>query len=114
MAECQTRELIVPKPTFTLVARLMWRLTGLQRLRVLANDGLQEVHLGACQQAVVDFVFAALADFQKINPAPVAALLRSLPDPTGRLQSSHRNLCLIVDQFRRHHRFPDRGKSGLD
>ena len=31
----------------------------MQRKRVLANGGLPEVHLGACQQAVVDFMFAA-------------------------------------------------------
>jgi hypothetical protein len=36
---------------------------GLQRKRVLVNGGLLEVHLGACQQAVVDFRFAAIADF---------------------------------------------------
>lgn len=30
--------------------------------RVLANGGLLEVRLGACQQAVVDFMFAALPD----------------------------------------------------
>lgn len=30
------------------------------RKRVLANGGLLEVHLGACQQAVVDFMFAAI------------------------------------------------------
>jgi hypothetical protein len=29
------------------------------RERVLANGGLLEVHLGACQRAVVDFMFAA-------------------------------------------------------
>ena len=32
----------------------------LQRKRVLANGGLLEVHRGACQQAVVNFMFAAI------------------------------------------------------
>ena len=31
-----------------------------QRKRVLANGGLPEVHWGASQQAVVDFMFAAI------------------------------------------------------
>jgi len=35
-----------------------------QRKRVLANGGLLDVHLGACQQAVVDFMFAAIPDIQ--------------------------------------------------
>ncbi len=34
--------------------------TVMQRKRVLANGGLLDVHLGACQQAVVDFRFAAI------------------------------------------------------
>jgi hypothetical protein len=34
---------------------------------------------------------AALADFQEINSATGAALLQSLPDTTGHLQSSHRD-----------------------
>jgi len=39
--------------------------SGMQRLRVLAKVGLLEVHLGACQQAVVDFMFAAKADIHR-------------------------------------------------
>jgi hypothetical protein len=35
---------------------------GLQRKRVLANGGLLDVHLGACQQAVVVFMYAAKAE----------------------------------------------------
>jgi len=34
-------------------------------LWVLAKVGLLEVHLGACQQAVVDFMFAAKADIHR-------------------------------------------------
>ncbi len=38
------------------------------RKRVLANGGLLEVHLGACQQAVVDFMYAAGAVLQQRGP----------------------------------------------
>lgn len=38
-------------------------MAALQRKRVLANGGLLEVHLGACQQAAVDFMFAAIGVF---------------------------------------------------
>lgn len=41
---------------------------GMQRKRVLANGGLLDVHLGACQQAAVDFMFAAEAVFPRHNP----------------------------------------------
>jgi hypothetical protein len=48
-----------------LAAEFVWlerrRKTAMWRKRVLANGGLLEVHLGACQQAVVDFMFAAIA-----------------------------------------------------
>jgi hypothetical protein len=33
----------------------------LGRKRVLAYGGLLEVHLGACRQAIVDFMFAGIA-----------------------------------------------------
>jgi len=33
-----------------------------QRQRVLASGGLLEVHREACQQAVVNFMFAAMPD----------------------------------------------------
>jgi hypothetical protein len=46
-----------------------------------------------------DVKFAAIADFQKIDPTTVAALLQSLPDPTGHLQSRHGDRCWIADQF---------------
>jgi len=37
------------------------QLTAGQRNRVLANGRYLEVHWGTCQQAVVDFMFAALS-----------------------------------------------------
>jgi len=39
----------------------------LHKQRVLANGGLPEAHWGASQQAVVDFMFAAKADFEVAN-----------------------------------------------
>ena len=58
-AELQQFEQTALKLTLTIACRHCWWPTGMQRKRVLANGGLPEVHLGACQQAVVDFMFAA-------------------------------------------------------
>jgi hypothetical protein len=33
-------------------------------MRVLANGGLLEIHLGACEEAFVDFMFAAIVNFR--------------------------------------------------
>jgi hypothetical protein len=48
--ELHTGELIVPKPTLTLVARLMWWLTGLQRKPRVATVRLQKIQRAACQR----------------------------------------------------------------
>ena len=59
--------------------------TALQRKRVLANGGLREVHLGACQQAVVGFMFAAIAGIG-LEPANGSSLMgsrRSVAKPVG-------------------------------
>ncbi len=61
----------------------------MQRERVLANGGLLDVHLGACQEVVVDFMFAALAAAREMQPEMFAALLLSLPVSTEHLGSSH-------------------------
>jgi hypothetical protein len=38
------------------------RNSAVQRQRVLASGGLLEIHREACQQAVVNFMFAAMPD----------------------------------------------------
>jgi hypothetical protein len=48
MTEFQTGELIVTKPTLALGARLMWRLTGLQRKQSVATVRLQEIRRATC------------------------------------------------------------------
>ena len=39
-------------------------MSPVQRYLPVANDGLPEVHWGACQQAVVDFMFAVESEYK--------------------------------------------------
>lgn len=56
------------------------RRPALQRLRVLAKGGLLEVHRGARQQAVVDFMFAAEA----VSHCPASCTRRG-PEAVGHI-----------------------------